>query len=202
MGRVILQMMLTLDGMASGPQGEMDWIAQDEALNRAHKETLEQSDVAVLGAGAYPEMAKYWIAAEHDEKTDPTMRAIARAFNAIPKIVYSHKDMPVTWNNTKIHVVADDDALVKDVQRVKQETKRIIIVYGGVRLARTFVRRDLPDQLNLDICPVILGAGQPLLADLTHRTNLRLRHSTTYDSGAVAMYYDVVKTSGTEQRPT
>ncbi|HTE46020.1 MAG TPA: dihydrofolate reductase family protein [Gemmatimonadaceae bacterium] len=191
MGRIVLQMMISVDGMVSGPHGELDWIANDEPLSRAHQDKLEHAEVAVLGAGSYSEMSSYWMAAEHDEKADPVLRDIGRAMNAIRKVVYSHHDMPIEWRNAKVHVVADDKALVEDVQRLKQETEGTIIVYGGVRLARSFVQQDLPDEIHLVICPVILGAGQPLFTDLTHRTNLRVRQAVTHDSGATAMYYDV-----------
>ncbi len=195
MGRIILQMMISVDGMISGPQGELDWIADDEQLERAHNATLEQADVALLGAGSYPGMSSFWTAAEHDEKAEAIVRDLARAMNEIPKIVYSHQDMPVDWRNAKVHVVDDDNALVEDVQRLKRETEGTLLVYGGVRLAQTFVQQDLLDEIHLDICPVILGVGKPLFTDLTHRTNLRLRQAVTYDSGATTMYYEVVKTS-------
>jgi dihydrofolate reductase len=195
MGRLILQMMISVDGMISGPQGELDWIADDEQLNRGHLAALGQADIAVLGAGSYPGMSSFWTAAEHDEKAEAVMRDLGRAMNEVPKIVYSHQDMPVDWRNAKVHVVDDDHALVEDVQRLTRETEGTILVYGGVRLAQTFVQQDLLDEIHLNICPVILGVGKPLFTDLTHRTNLRLRQAVTYDSGATTMYYEVVKTS-------
>jgi dihydrofolate reductase len=195
MGILILQMMISADGMVSGPKGELDWIASDEALVQDHLTRVEQSGLVMLGAGVYPEMSSFWTAAEHDEQAEPRIRNIGRAMNEVPKIVYSHKEMPVDWRNAKVHVVADDNALVEDVQGLKQETDRTILIYGGVRIARTFVRQDLLDEIHLDICPVILGVGQPLFTDLTHRTNLRLREALTYDSGTTMTHYDVVQAS-------
>lgn len=193
MGHIVLQMMISVDGMVSGPQGELDWIANDESLNRANLEILRKADVAVLGAGSYPEMSSYWTAAESDESADAILRDIGRAMNEIRKVVYSHHDMPASWRNTEIHIVGDDSALVKDVQRLKQDTGGIIMVYGGVRLARTFVQHDLPDEIHLSICPIVLGVGQPLFTELTNRTNLRLRKTVPYDSGATEMHYEVTR---------
>lgn len=195
MGRIVLQMMISLDGMVSGPKGEMDWISLSEALNQDHKSRLEQAEAAVLGAGSYSEMSSYWKAAEHDQKAEPLMRDIGRAMNAVRKIVYSHKTIPVDWRNAKVHTVKDDKAFVEDVQRLQREGAGTILVYGGVQLARSFIQHHLLDEIYLDICPVILGGGQPLFADLTHRTNLRLRETVAYDSGATMVHYDVVKTA-------
>src|SRR5207237_10848640 len=102
-------------------------IAYDEQLLRGHKATLEQANVALLGAGSYPGISRFWTAAEHDEKAEAIVRDLARAMNEIPKIVYSHQDMPVDWRNTIVHVVKDDKALVEDVERLKRETEGTII---------------------------------------------------------------------------
>ena len=196
MGRIILQMHISVDGMVSGPKGELDWIASDESLNRVRLAALEQADVAVLGAGAYPEMSSYWTAAEHDEKAEAVIRDIGRVINQIPKVVYGRKKIPVDWGNTTVRVVGDDNAFVDDVHRLKRETEGNIIVYGGVRLARSFVQQDLVNEIQLDVSPIILGAGQPLFVDLTDRKNLRLRQTIAYGSGATNLHYEVVKTTG------
>jgi len=190
MGKIVLQMMITADGMASGPKGELDWIAQDELLNRDHLARLEQADVIILGAVA-SNMSSFWTAAEHDEKTEPIIRDLGYAMNKVPKIVYSHKSMPIDWNNAKVHVVKDDKAFIEDIQRLKSETQGTIICYGGVRFARTLVQQDLLDEIHLDVCPVILGQGELLFTDLRHRINLRLLESAHYDSGATMMHYEV-----------
>lgn len=194
MGRLMLHMMISVDGMVSGPQGELDWIATDEPLNQDHLARLEQADAVLLGAGGYA-MSSFWTAAEQDEKAEAIIRDLGRAMNKIRKIVYSHQDMPVDWRNTTVHVVKDDKALVEDVERLKRETKGTLLCYGGVRFARTLVQQGLLDEIHLDVCPVLLGVGQPLFTDLMHRTNLRLRETVTYDSGATMMHYEVVKTS-------
>jgi dihydrofolate reductase len=192
MGRMILQMMISVDGMVSGPRGgELDWIAKDEPLNQDHQARLEQASAIILGSGACSEMSGYWKKAEHDEKADPIMRDIARAMNEVRKIVYSHADKPVDWRNAKVHVVESDEALARDVQRLKRETDGTIVIYGGVRLARSFVKQGLLDEIHLDVCPVILGAGERLFTDSTQRTKLRLKKTVAYDSGATKMHYEV-----------
>src|SRR5439155_20444380 len=112
MRRIILQMMISVDGMISGPQGELDWIANDEPLNQGHLARLEQGDAVILGAGGYS-MSSFWTAAEHDEKAESIMRDLGRAINKIRKIVYSYQDMPVDWRNTKVHGGKDDKAPVQ-----------------------------------------------------------------------------------------
>ena len=195
MGRLLLHMMISVDGMVSGPGGELDWIANDKELERDHLAKLKQADAVLFGAGVYPEIPRFWRTTADDEKAEAIYREIGQAMNKVPKIVYSHQDMPAEWQGDKVHVVEGDKALVEDVERLKRETEGTLLCYGGVRFARTLVQQDLLDEVHLDICPVILGVGQPLFTDLTHRTNLRLRESVTYDSGATMMHYEVAKTS-------
>jgi dihydrofolate reductase len=192
MGRITLQMMVSLDGMLSGPKGELDWIAQDEPLNQDHLARLRRAEAVIMGVGA-SSMSRYWTAAEHDDKANEVIRALGHAINQVPKIIYSHKTRAVDWRNSRVHVVADDRALAEDIARLKRDTQRDIVCYGGVRFARTLLQKHLLDELHLDVCPVILGAGEPLFSGLTDRTNLRLHESVNYDSGAVLMHYVVAK---------
>lgn len=193
MGRIVLQMMASLDGMISGPHGELDWQVDDEKLEQAHFASLEQAKLVVVGAGVIPDMPNFWKNAEHDETAAAHLRNIGRAINAIPKVVYSHEDISVDWQNTTVHVVNDDAAFAEDVNRLKQETEGTIIVYGGVRLARSFVQQGLVDEIHLDICPIVLGEGQPLFTDLAGRIDLKLLRSVSYSSGATSLHYEVVK---------
>jgi riboflavin biosynthesis pyrimidine reductase len=192
MGRIVLQMMISLDGMVSGPKGELDWIARDKSLEQDHLARVERARLVVLGVGVVPGMSSFWKAAEKDEKSEELTRKIGRAMNEVPKVVYSHKDRRVDWRNASVHVVEDDAAFVEDVKRLKQGTDGTIVSYGGVRLARSLVKRKLVDEIHLDVCPIVLGAGQPLFTDEPPRSKLRLCESETYDSGATMLHYEVV----------
>jgi len=194
MGRILLHMTMSLDGMVAGPNGELDWIANDTPLNQDHLERLQQAKLLLLGSGVIPEMSRFWVAAERDEDMDLLMRNVGRAMNEVPKIVYSHRNITVDWQNSTVHVIGDNDSFMEDVKRVRDETDGTIIVYGGVRFARSLVQNDLLDEIHFDICPLMLGVGQPLFVDLKHRTDLKLRESAVYDSGAAMLHYDVVRT--------
>jgi dihydrofolate reductase len=191
MAQLRLQMMITIDGMVSGPQGELDWMADDPQLERDHLAKLKSAELLVLGAGVIPEMSSFWLKAESDEGATDVLRQIGHAMNETPKVVYSHHQRPIEWRNARLQVVQDDDALVDDVKRLKREHTGTIISYGGVRLARSLLQQNLVDELELDICPVVLGAGQPLFTEASQRRQLRLRESSTYQSGATMLHYDL-----------
>jgi dihydrofolate reductase len=191
MAQLRLQMMMTIDGMVSGPRGELDWMANDEQLERDHLAKLKEAELLVLGAGVIPEMSTFWLKTESDQSTTDVMREIGRLMNDKPKVVYSHHEMPIEWRNAQLHVVPNDDALVEDVKRLKRESAGIIMTYGGVRMARTLLQQKLVDELELDICPIVLGTGQPLFTDQQQRSQLRLRESSTYKSGTTMVHYNL-----------
>jgi dihydrofolate reductase len=190
---LILQMMISLDGMASGPEGVLDWIAEDEPLVVDHLERIQNAAVLIMGAGMYPGLPRYWHDTAADDKASANFRAIGEAINKVSKVIYSHHDMPVDNEADKVHVVADDKALIEDIERLKRETDGSIVTYGGIRFARTLLKHSLLDEVHLDVCPVILGQGEPLFTGLIQRTNLRMHTAVTYDSGATMLHYDVLK---------
>jgi dihydrofolate reductase len=192
MGRLILQMMISVDGMVSGPKGELDWIANDPGISQDHLERLEQASAVVLGGASYPGMRDAWAAIADDETAESVMRAIGQAMNKTPMVIYSHEDKPANGDD-QIHVIKDDQELVEDVRRLKEETDGTLVSYGGVRFARSLVRLDLVDEIHLDVCPIILGKGEPLFTELTHGTKLHLLKAVTHGSGATEMHYEVVR---------
>src|SRR5256885_6795810 len=102
MKRIILQMMISVDGMISGPQGELDWIANDEPLNQDHLARLEQADAVILGAGG-DSMSSFLTAAEPGQNVEASTTDLRPSINKIPKIVYSHEDIPADSRNTTVH---------------------------------------------------------------------------------------------------
>jgi len=185
-------MMITVDGMVSGPDGNLDWIALDPGIMQDHLERLEQASAVVLGGASYPGMREVWAATAEDENADEASRAIGRAMNHTPIISYGQEDKP-TDGDDKVQVIKSDEELVEAIKRLKEETDGTLVSYGGVRFARSLVRLGLIDELHLDVCPIILGKGQPLFTDLTQTTKLHLVKSVTHESGATEMHYEVVK---------
>lgn len=65
--KVILQMMITLDGFIAGPTDELDWIDNDPVMGDAHFALAEGADAALIGYNVYQGMAAWpRTAANHD----------------------------------------------------------------------------------------------------------------------------------------
>jgi dihydrofolate reductase len=184
MRKLILKMSMTLDGYVAGPEGEMDWAART-----AHPDgkawvakTMEEAGAHVLGRCTYTDFVGVW-----PSSPDP----LAPLMNEIPKVVFTHsgkldRDTPTApgWENPR--VLGTD--LTADIQTLKAEPGKDLLVQGGVTFARSLVQRNLIDEYRLVVHPVILGAGQSLFEDAP-AFDLDLIDTVTFPSGTQALTY-------------
>ena len=184
MRKLVLQMMMTLDGFIADEQGKLDWVANDHAMIEAHTALAEGADAAVMGWHLYSHMAEYWPAVA--ASPDPLEAAFAGLMTAMRKIVISTNEEKVAWNNVEQLLANDEAELVRKVQELKEEQANYLLVYGGVQTAQTLVKHGLVDEYRLDICPVVLGSGKKLFVD---RADLEFVSTTPYASGAVTVIY-------------
>lgn len=183
MRKLIVQMMITVDGFVADTGRTLDWIDHDPQLGIAHYALAQGADALLMGHGVYREMAGYW---PEVAKTESNETAIARLLNEAHKIILCTKQEDLAWNNAEQLLAADEAGLVDKVRQLKDQPGGYLVAYGGVQTAQMLVRHGLVDEFRLDVCPVALGEGERLFAE---RQQLHLVQATTYDSGTVSMTY-------------
>jgi len=118
MRRLILQMQMSLDGFAGGPNGELDWIFPGFGSDATGwiVDRLWQAGAHLMGGATYRDMAAHW----------PTSSEPAAApMNQTPKLVLSRSLRDAPWGETRI--VAGDVAT--EVARQKQECGRDLLAH-------------------------------------------------------------------------
>ena len=90
-----------------------------------------------------------------------------------------------TWQNT--HVIADD--VEAAVRELKATPGRELQVHGSGELLRWLLERDLVDELDLWIYPVVVGDGLRLFPDRGQTQNLELMQSRATQSGVSILTY-------------
>jgi dihydrofolate reductase len=186
MRKVILQMMMTLDGFVAGPNDELDWIDNDPAMGEAHFALAEGADAAIIGHTVYHGMAEFWPQAAANPDAPNNEAAFGRLMNSMRKIVVSTQAEELAWTNCEQLLVTDDDELVEQIRALKSQPGEYLLLYGGVRTARTFIDHGLVDEYRLDVCPTSLGSGKALFPK---RTKLTFVDVTPYESGAMTVIY-------------
>ena len=102
----------------------------------------------------------------------------------MPKYVASRGTPELTWD-TSIQV-SDAAAQVPELR----ERHRLIHTWGSGDLLQTLFAEGLVDQVNLWVCPVVLGTGKRLFPDGTMATRFELAEPpTTYPAGAMLLRY-------------
>ena len=100
--RLFVSMVVSLDGYIAGPNGELDWFAdQDPQFEQYADEMIDSVGLAIYGRRSYELMASYWPNAEV-KPSSPTDLAFAHKMNALPKVVLSRTLEHAEWNNTTI----------------------------------------------------------------------------------------------------
>ena len=191
MRKVILSMQMTLDGFSTGPNDEMDYLppfTNEKMWKDLHEEmwkNLESADTFILGRRTYQIWEKYWPAAATNPQSTESDKRFSRYADETQKIVISNTLDRVEWKNTKL--IKND--IAEEVQKLKQQQGKNLIVAGGATVAQTMASLGLIDEYLIVVHPVILGKGKLLLKDLDVRQNLKLIGTRTFNSGAVELSY-------------
>ena len=119
--------------------------------------------------------AGYW-----PGKTD----GIGRAFDRVPKYVASRGTPELSWDTST--QLTDAGAEVRDLRERHEQ----IHTWGSADLLQTLFREGLVDQVNLWVCPVVIGQGKKLFPDGTTASRFELvEPPKAYPGGATLLRY-------------
>lgn len=107
--------------------------------------------------------------------------------NNSKKIIFTKTLDKAEWDNT---VLAKGD-LVDEINQLKKQQGKDIIVYGGGTFVSTLIRAGLIDEFHLFVNPTALGNGMTIFKE---RINLKLIKATPFSCGIVVLKYEPLKT--------
>jgi dihydrofolate reductase len=181
--QIIVSTLVTLDGVIEDPGGmagsELGGWAGPYFAEEAAKRSLarlQTCDYFLCGRRTYEIFAQAW-----PNASGP----YADKLNSIPKLVASTTlTEPLSWNASLLR----GDAIAA-LEEIKKQDGGDIVSYGSVALMHSLLRHGLVDQLDLMVCPVVIGAGQRLFGDGSPRVELDLTGSTSLASGIAVLSY-------------
>ena len=211
MRKLILKMSVSMDGFVAGPNGESAWIFKTGDAGSAAwvLETVKNAGLHMMGSRTFHDMKNYWPTSDEP---------FAAPMNEIPKVVFSHKgkiEAPTagqkakdqetvsqqraeagakaaprspyahTWDEAE---VASGD-ISEEVARLKAQPGKDIVAYGGASFAQSLIERDLVDEYQLMVHPVILGQGMPIFTKRKAPLYLKLVETVPFEKGVVAHVY-------------
>jgi len=185
MRRIVVQMMLSLDGYFEGPEHDLSWHPVDEELHAHMNQHLATMGAFIEGRVTYELMETYWPTADEDPDNPAVMQEFAGIWRDIPKIVYSRSLQQVGPNATLRSEVDADE-----IRALKQQPGGDMTL-GGVDLARTFRDLGLVDEYRLYMAPVLVGRGRRLFEETDASTDLELVETQRFGNGVVMLRYAV-----------
>lgn len=167
---------LTLDGVMEAPEV---WNPpfRTEEMTQDILDVLSASDALLYGRVTYEAMAAAWPSRTGE---------LADLHNRLPKYVVSTTLQKAEWNNSRL--IRGDVA--QEVQQLKQQPGRQILIWGSRQLVHALMLHDLVDEYRLYVHPVVLGDGKRLFADRTGQEVMRLIDTKAFTSGVVALSYE------------
>lgn len=189
MGRLVVDMFTTLDGVVQAPGAPTEdmeggfehggWQGPflDEESGKELAKRFPRFDALLLGRKTYEIFAGYWPKQPKDTFSDQ--------LNTVTKYVASRTLEKVGWQNSQL--IEGD--IARAVPKIKQDHKEVRVIGSG-DLVQTLLLHDLVDRFNLWLYPVVLGSGKRLFGRGAVPARLRLVESKSFPSGAVLLVYE------------
>jgi dihydrofolate reductase len=187
MRRIIAGLFITLDGVVEAPgegdttlPGKRGWSMRytDEEAGMAIMGQMSATDATLLGRTTYDAFAAFWPNVPED---DP----FSQYMNNGKKYVFSNTLDKAEWKNTTL--LKGD--LVEEITQLKQQPGKDIGMTGSGTLVASLLENDLLDELNLFLCPVVLGVGKRLFDDGISTKMLTLVQAKPFKTGMVSLTY-------------
>lgn len=185
-------MQMSADGFVStGPNDEQKWVTWAWEEIRPHVlELLDTSDTILIGRKLAVDYIPYW--QDVNTKPDDPMHEVAERIVKAKKIVFTKTlnetispSSGIFWKNTELA----KGNLKDEVDKLKKQDGKDLIVYGGTSFVADLVKEELIDDLYLFINPVAIGKGESVFSCLNKFTNFKLKATTAFNSGIVLLNY-------------
>lgn len=182
MGRVIMQMNVTLDGCCDHTQ-----MIADEELHQYTVDMMDQSDGLLFGREIYQLMERFWPAIASSGDGPQFMVDFARKLDQKPKYIVSRTLDHVSWQNSFLL----KGPVSEEVLQLTAEGKNLL-VNGGPGLGSTLAQLGVVDEYHFLVHPIVAGRGPLLLGGVHDRLNLKLTGTKPFGSGVVLLSYTPV----------
>jgi dihydrofolate reductase len=194
MRRVTATENVTLDGVMQAPGGKEEdsrdgfqyggWAAayNDEVKGRVMGEGMAKRAELIFGRRTYEHFFKVW----PGRKDNPFTEVLD---NTLKHVASRTLNEPLPWKNSSLlHGEA-----AEAVASLKATPGADLVILGSGELVQSLMKRDLIDELQLLIHPLVLGNGRRLFANDGTLARFTLAKSTPTTTGVIIASYQLSK---------
>lgn len=175
MRRLIVSMMVSVDGFIEGPNKELDYFTDDDQLMDYFDSIIDDAELFIYGRKSYELMIQYW----------PTATGrFAEKMNKKKKLVFSKTLKTATWNSDLIN-----GDVTKIINELKHTLGKDLVLFAGADLLSTFIKLNLVDEFRLVTYPIVLGNGTPLFKNVNQPFFLTPIKTVNFNKGCILNHY-------------
>ncbi len=192
-GRILIDLFMTLDGVAQGPGGVDEdtsggfefsgWQAgyPSSSMGATVSQGMQGLDALLLGRRTYDIFASYW-----PHHTDGASGEIGRLFDRVPKYVATRDaDLDLPWQGS----VRVGEDLAAEIAEMREQHDEVHVI-GSIDFVHSLLAEGLFDELNLWVYPILLGTGKKVFDGGAMPSVLRLiEPPVADDSGVMLLRY-------------
>ena len=185
MRKLKLQMQISIDGFVQyGQNDEQHWVtwAWDE-IKKYVLDLADSADTEIIGRKLAIDYIPYWLDA-YTKPDDPMYEAAKIKANQ-KKIVFTKTLETSEWENTELA----KGNLTEEVNKLKNQSGKDIIVYGGSSFVSALVKENLIDEFIISVIPILVGNGTKLFKDGRPEQKLKLVSTKQFDKGLTQLHY-------------
>ena len=181
MRKINAALFITLDGVVEAP-GSGDTTLPDkrgwsmrftsDEVGQVIGAGMATSDAMLLGRKTYEGFAAFWPNVPEDDPFGGFM-------NNQTKYVVSTTLDKAEWKNS--HLIKGN--VVEELNKLKQQPGKDINTVGSGTLVRSLLKADLVDELQLMLCPVVLGVGKRLFDGADFTKSMKVLEVRSFSSG-------------------
>lgn len=159
MRKLVVSILMSLDGYAAGPGGNVMMLPLDESFSAYNLERLRSADTLLLGRTTFEAFRAYWPSIADDLAQSETEREISRRNTAALKIVVSDTITAADtagWGETVVVARAEAADVVR---RLKREDGADILVFGSMGTYNALLAAGVVDEVHVMVGNGLLGDG-------------------------------------------
>jgi dihydrofolate reductase len=175
-------MVASLDGFIARTDGSVDWLETSDKFEGGDTmspefvaEFLKTIDCYVMGSRTY------------ETALDFEARGLGWSYGDKPTFVLTSRELRKARDTVRFY--SGELALLVD-ERLKPNYRSIWFVGGG-EVSGECLRLGLADEIRYSILPILIGDGISFFDRLDQDVALHLAEVKTYESGMVALHYEV-----------
>lgn len=167
MRNVTYAVAMSVDGYIAGRAEAMDWLRWSEDASQLNAATWEGVDTILMG-----------------RKTFDFADRGGGSFGSLTTYIFSRS---LDHSPEGTEVIRQD--AVAFVQKLKPGPGGGIILMGGGEIASAMIDGGVVDEIALNVHPVLLGDGTPLISELARRVELGLVETRALQMGCILARY-------------